>query len=500
MSVDSSLVSQFVDTVALVLALLGIVPVAAGSYQSLLAAVHGLRNHYGQTAPLFPRLAVVMPAWNEGAVVGASIDRLMQQEYPADALRIYVVDDASDDDTPEVVRRKAEQYPGRVVHLRRERGGQGKAHTLNHGIARILADDWAQAVLIMDADVIFPPTVLRKLTRHLADPRVGAVTAYITEGSRPDNYLTRFIGYEYVSAQAAARRGQNVLGVLACLAGGAQLHTRENLVAIGGRIDTSTLAEDTVTTFVTQLHGRRALFEPHAVTLAEEPGTVAGLWKQRLRWARGNFQVTRAFSFLWFRKWRARGLGGLSFGIIWFALLLQPFFMISSTIGLVTLFFTNPGLASTAFRAVWLVAALTFVLTTVFNLLVDPATGRRCWREAFTFPGLGALGLIVYAVIPEPVNEAVSAGASWAQVVLTPAWYTAATLAIYAWPVLSLAAAWLARGCEGRPRLRGLTPVLVYLAGYGPMLCAITLAAFGKQLRGADLAWDKTTKTGRALG
>ena len=91
------------------------------------------------------------------------------------------------------------------------------------------------------------------MTRHLADPDVGAVSAYIREGSEDRNYLTKFIGVEYVLSQPAARRAQNVLGAQACLAGGAQLHTRENLIAIGGRIDTSSLAEDTITTFETQL-------------------------------------------------------------------------------------------------------------------------------------------------------------------------------------------------------------------------------------------------------
>ena len=124
-----------------------------------------------------------------------------------------------------------------------------------------------QALLIMDADVIYEPDSLRTMTRHLADPRVGAVTAYIKEGSRPGNYLTRFIGYEYITAQAAARRGQNVLGAVACLAGGAQLHSRANLEALGGRIDTTSLAEDTFTTFKTQLGGRRVVFEPHATVL-----------------------------------------------------------------------------------------------------------------------------------------------------------------------------------------------------------------------------------------
>lgn len=63
------------------------------------------------------------------------------------------------------------------------------------------------------------------MARDLSDPAVGAVTAYIEEGSEPGNGLTRAISYEYLVAQAAARRAQNVIGALACLAGGAQLHT-----------------------------------------------------------------------------------------------------------------------------------------------------------------------------------------------------------------------------------------------------------------------------------
>src|ERR1700735_2317631 len=137
-----------------------------------------------------------------------------------------------------------------------------------------------QAVLIMDADVIYEPDSLRKMSRHLADPKVGSVTAYIKEGSQPGNYMNRFIGYEYITAQAAARRSQDVLGAMACLAGGAQLHSRANIEAIGGRIDTSSLAEDTTTTCRTQLRGAGVIFEPHAVVWAEEPGTINGLWKQ----------------------------------------------------------------------------------------------------------------------------------------------------------------------------------------------------------------------------
>src|ERR1035441_7239891 len=142
------------------LVMVGAGPLILANYQFLMAAVHFRRLHYDRCAPMSPRTAILIPAWNEAAVIAASIDRLMALEYPRDALRIYLVDDASTDETPQVAQAKEAQYPGNVFHLRREQGGQGKAHTLNHGLAVILADDWMEALLITDADVIFEPDSL----------------------------------------------------------------------------------------------------------------------------------------------------------------------------------------------------------------------------------------------------------------------------------------------------------------------------------------------------
>ena len=128
----------------------------------------------------------IIPAWNEGAVIGRTIDRLVGLEYPrgppADLRRRRRR--APTTRRRSSPRRRAE-YPGLVFHLRREKGGEGKAHTINHGLREIVAEGWYEAVLIIDADVILTPPALRQMTRHLADPEVGAVTAYIKEGSRP---------------------------------------------------------------------------------------------------------------------------------------------------------------------------------------------------------------------------------------------------------------------------------------------------------------------------
>ena len=264
----------------------------------------------------------------------------------------------------------------------------------------------------MDADVIYQPDSLRKMTRHLSDPQVGAVTAYIREGGVDPRYLTRFIGYEYVAAQAATRRAQNVLGVLACLAGGAQLHSRENLEAIGGRIDTTTLAEDTVSTILTQLNGRRVVFEPYAVVLAEEPESIGALWKQRLRWGRGNVQVTRRFSGLWFRPSKHRGLGGFSFGIIWFSVFLLPVAMVLSSVGLIGLYFLDSDLAMTIFGELWFLALCTYIFITAMTVQLDPATGRRSWREAIAFPGIISLLVMLTAFAPDLFTRTVP-GLCW---------------------------------------------------------------------------------------
>ena len=483
--------------VLVVLVLAGAVPLVAASYQYLLVALHCWRNHYRDVAPYFPRTAILIPAWNEAAVIGASIDRLMQLEYPPDALRIFVVDDASTDDTPDVIKAKAVEYPGQVVHLRRAKGGEGKARTLNHGLRVILSDDWMQALLIMDADVIYEPASLRTMTRHLADPRVGAVTAYIKEGSRPGNYLTKFIGFEYITAQAAARRSQNVLGALACLAGGAQLHSRANLEALGGQIDTSSLAEDTFTTFKTQLAGNRVVFEPHAVVWAEEPGSIVGLWKQRLRWARGNVQVTKQYKHLWCRPSATHRLGTVSFSLFWFCLFLLPILMILASASLIILYFSDFPVAWTVFHILWITNALTFVFITAFVLMVDPETGRHTWLEGIFFPGAISLSIIIAACSPRLLRMIFYDLLPQIGIVLTGTERRSLVLFAYAWLALSMVVAYAGKAVEPRRFGRLFSTLCIYIAGYGPLLCACTFASYVKELRGAEMKWDKTEKTGK---
>lgn len=478
--------------------LIGAIPLVVSTLGHLLASLHGLRDHDDKADPTCqPRIAVVVPAWNEAAVLETSIARMMALDYPEDRLRLFVVDDASTDATPEIVSEAARRYPGRVVHLRRDQGGQGKAHTLNHGLAHVLADDWAQAVLITDADVVFTPTSVGQLARHLADERVGAVMGFIREASDPPHWLSRYVGYEYATAQLSMRRAQNVIGVQGCLAGGAQLLSRANLEAIGGRIDTATLAEDTVTTIQTQIHGRTVIFDPHAECWAEEPASLVALWKQRLRWARGNIQVTRRFRSVFFRPARDHHLGNAWFGLSWYSTLYLPGFMILASVALVALWFVDHGPALLSFQLYWGLSALLFVLGTVFVLLLDRRIARQSWAAALTFPGLVNVLVMVVVIAPGPMGALAGSvlpaiGIAWDDHALD-----VAVLLVYLWTSLAMLAGWLVYRLDRVRGLRALIPALVVVVGIGPILCAVTVAAYLAEARGAAITWDKTEKTGK---
>lgn len=67
----------------------------------------------------------------------------------------------------------------------------------------------------------------------------------------------------------------------------------------------------------------------------------------------------------------------------------------------------------------------------------------------------------------------------------------------YVWLAGCMGVSYLAKVTESRWLGRFVSPVLLYLGGYGPLLCAIFLCALYKELSGAEARWDKTEKTGK---
>ena len=238
------------------------------------------------------------------------------------------------------------------------------------------------------------------------------------------------------------------------------------------------------------------VFEPHAVVLAEEPGSIDALWKQRLRWARGNVTVTARYRKVWFRPSRTHRLGSISFGLIWFSLYLLPIAMILSSIGLIGLLLMHSNLATVVFRALWILAACTYIFMLGLGAQLDWRISRHAWREVLTFPGVISMFIMLTAFFPGLVERQIPA---IFDVKFTQEGLFAFTEFIYTWIPFSMLGAVLARRVEKTRFGRFLAPAMIYLVGYGSLLCAITLDSYLKELQGAEAKWDKTEKTGRVV-
>jgi cellulose synthase/poly-beta-1,6-N-acetylglucosamine synthase-like glycosyltransferase len=129
-----------------------------------------------------PTVSVVIPTYNEADIVEAKLEDTFGLDYPLGKLEV-VIADASDDDTPDVVRSFFEAHE-------REHGGPTPELVLLHdderrGVAPALNEAFAAAsgevVFRTDADSRLGTDVLRHATANLADPDVGAVTGRQTE-------------------------------------------------------------------------------------------------------------------------------------------------------------------------------------------------------------------------------------------------------------------------------------------------------------------------------
>lgn len=107
--------------------------------------------------------AVIIPMYNERENAAAIIDAVMALEHPFDVL---VIDDNSPDGTADIVRRKIEEYPGRV-HLVERKGKLGLGTAYITGFKWCLEHGY-DYICEMDADFSHNPLDLLKLYKATA--------------------------------------------------------------------------------------------------------------------------------------------------------------------------------------------------------------------------------------------------------------------------------------------------------------------------------------------
>lgn len=228
-----------------------------------------------------PFVSVVIPGYDEEVVIGNCVRSVLAASYPRK--EIILVDDGSSDGTARLMADFAAHHD-EISFVSQANGGKGSALNAGYRVAR------GEVLIFADADSIFLSETIEHMLRGFDSPEVGAVCG----DDRPvnlDRVLTRLLAYISHVGTGLVRRALGMLRCLPIVSGNSGAFRREALERTG-LFDTGTVGEDLELTWRMHREGYQVRFAPRALVYAESPSSLRGLWKQRVRWARGLLQTT----------------------------------------------------------------------------------------------------------------------------------------------------------------------------------------------------------------
>lgn len=240
----------------------------------------------------FPSCTILIPAHNEEVVIGNTIESMLKLQYPADKLKIMVINDGSKDRTRDIIESYAATDPRVVLFdVPQGQGGKGKSRALNLGIKQ--AD--SEVIAIYDADNTPDPMALHYLVASLvSNKELGAVIGKFRTVNKNRNLLTRFINIETLSFQSMLQAGRWQLHNIATLPGTNFVMWKWLIDELNGW-DEEALTEDSELSIRIYELGYKIKFTPYAITYEQEPEEWKVWIKQRVRWVRGNNYVLAKF-------------------------------------------------------------------------------------------------------------------------------------------------------------------------------------------------------------
>lgn len=372
-------------------------------------------------SPLSPGISVLMPAYNEGAVIAASVRAVLDLRYPDH--EVVVINDGSSDDTLQTLidvydlvedrREVSTRVPvrGTIRSIYRARDtalpivvidkeNSGRSDSLNMGL-NVASKD---LVVMVDADSLLDPDSLLVVSKPFTDDpeRVIAtggvvrvangcevVAGRVVGVNMPKNYLARIQIVEYLRSFLLGRAGWSQLNSLILISGAFGMFRRDLVIQAGG-LDPDCIGEDFE--LVMRLHRMmreskrkyRVIFIAEPVCWTEVPSTAAVLARQRRRWHRGLWEVLVKYRGMTFNP-RYGTVGMIALPYYWIFELIAPaielFGIIIVPLGLLL------GVVDVPYALAFIaVAYLYAIFVSVMALLVEEASFHRYnrWRDLGT--------------------------------------------------------------------------------------------------------------------
>ncbi len=342
---------------------------------------------------MFPKMSIIIPAYNEEVTVASSIKSMLSLNYPD--YEVIVVDDGSSDNTFN----EASKYSDKGVKVIRQEN-TGKPGAINTGIKNASGE----VVITVDADSKLHPDALTWIARRFSrNPRLGAVAGNV-KIDKPTGLLKTLQSLEYTTSINLIRKSQSVLHCV-MIVPGAIAALKIKVLHEVGHFPSDTFAEDFDITMKVLKAGYHVEYESRAIALTQAPDSVEDFMKQRRRWYRGIPQVLSKYQGMYLNpKYGTAGIFGVP--LMWLGVssyllnMFLLFILLADTYNFIVHFPSSSHdlyLLTSGMLAYW---ALTIGIS-VYAVLIDPMPKIReiiasplcLFYNVFT-DGVGLMALI----------------------------------------------------------------------------------------------------------
>jgi glycosyltransferase involved in cell wall biosynthesis len=235
------------------------------------------------------RFAVLVPAHDEEAMIGATLASLRRVAYPPGRWTVVVIADNCSDGTAEIARRA-----GAIVLERDDPEHHGKGHALNWALDRLGELDLeADAIAIVDADCEASPNLLERFDARLREGTSAVQSRYtVANPGASTSSALRFAAFALMNTVRPL--GKDRLGLSCGLLGTGMAFRRSVLER--HRFAASSLVEDTDLHLRLVAADERVAFVPEARVQSPMPTSDQASRAQQARWEGGRIDLLRTWT------------------------------------------------------------------------------------------------------------------------------------------------------------------------------------------------------------
>ncbi|NRN76264.1 glycosyltransferase family 2 protein [Lactobacillus helveticus] len=238
----------------------------------------------------YPKVTIVVPAHNEEVAIEKTATAILDLNYPKDKLEILFYADNCEDKTADVLDGilAQPQYQGRDAQVIRRTGTGGKAGILNDAL-KIAHGEYLG---VYDADAMPEENALYFLVRKVLEnpERYMAALGRNKTRNAKQNFLTKCINQEIVVTQRIQHCGIWQLFKIGRIPGTNFIINKQYVESFGGWRN-GALTEDTDISFKIMGSGKLIALAYNSEAFQQEPEKLKDYYFQRLRWAKGNYEV-----------------------------------------------------------------------------------------------------------------------------------------------------------------------------------------------------------------